>query len=142
MSDMIPADVKIDTPLTGVKFSVRRRLRSIKRSGRTGLLLVSEIREPVRSFTFKAGVVSVHERGNELCFGSRDSKRPKFVELEPGSHSLELRVTRMQAGRSTVASTDMELNAGDILVIVCDPVQANVFYRRSPSRDSWTVGIA
>ncbi|WP_415949943.1 hypothetical protein [Streptomyces sp. KLOTTS4A1] len=141
MSEIIPVEVRIGTPLTGVKFSVRRRLRSIKRSGRTGLLLVSEIREPVRSFTFKAGVVSVHERGNELCFGSRDSRRPKFVELEPGSHRLELRVTRMQAGRSTAASAETELNAGDILVIMCDPVQADVFYRRSPGGDSWTVGI-
>ncbi len=33
------------------------------------------------------------------------------------------------------------LGQGDILLATCDPVQANVFYRRSPEADTWSLQI-
>lgn len=123
-----------------IAFRARRRLRRIKKAGKAGVLLVAEIREPVRSLTFKAGVVSVRKGPVELCFASSVSRRPKFVELAPGLHSLDFRVLRMRGSRSSSITEAVELRAGDVIVVLCDPVQANVFYRRSPELDTWVVG--
>ncbi|WP_406452960.1 hypothetical protein OH768_12255 [Streptomyces sp. NBC_01622] len=53
------------------------RLRRAQKRGRTGVLLIAEIREPVRGFTDRAGVVSIRENGLEICFRSA-------VELREG----------------------------------------------------------
>ncbi|MQY40978.1 hypothetical protein SRB17_90150 [Streptomyces sp. RB17] len=117
------------------------RLRREQRRSRTGVLLFAEIREPVRSLTHKAGIVSLWEDGVELCSRTRDAKMPKFVELSPGLHRLEFKVTRMRAGKSTSFLKVVDLQEGEILVALCDPVQSNVFYRRSPDADTWAVGV-
>jgi hypothetical protein len=117
------------------------RLRREKKAGRTGVLLVVEIREPVRSLTHKAGIVSLWEEGRELCARSRDAKSPKFVKLLPGFHVIEFKVIRMREEQSTSFVKTVDLRENDILVASCDPVQANVFYRRSPDVDSWTIGV-
>ncbi|MDV9173698.1 hypothetical protein R6V09_26800 [Streptomyces sp. W16] len=119
----------------------RKRLRRVRRSGRTGVLLIAEISEPVRSFTDRAGVVSIRENGLEICFRDRFVKAPEFVELAPGLHDLEFMVSRPWANRISWFRRAVELRAGDVLVALCDPVQPHTFYRKSPSADSWFVGI-
>ncbi|MBA2807848.1 hypothetical protein E0500_010605 [Streptomyces sp. KM273126] len=103
--------------------------------------MYAEIREPLRSLTYKAGVVSLWENGVELCSRSRDTKMPKFVELPPGAHTFEFKVIRVRAGKSSSFQKVVDLDEGEILVAVCDPVQSNVFYRRSPDADTWVVGV-
>ncbi|WP_149830196.1 hypothetical protein [Streptomyces tailanensis] len=103
--------------------------------------MFAEIREPLRSLTYKAGVVSLWENGIELCSRSRDTKLPKFVELPPGAHRFEFKVLRVRAGKSTSFQKAVDLKEGQILVALCDPVQSNVFYRRSPDADTWEVGV-
>ncbi len=103
--------------------------------------MFAEIREPLRSLTYKAGVVSLRENGVELCSRSRDAKMPKFVELPPGAHRFEFKVLRVRAGRSSLFQRVVDLEEGEILVALCDPVQSNVFYRRSPDADTWEVGV-
>ncbi|WP_258572730.1 hypothetical protein [Streptomyces sp. KM273126] len=120
---------------------VRWRLRKEQHRRRTGVLLYAEIREPLRSLTYKAGVVSLWENGVELCSRSRDTKMPKFVELPPGAHTFEFKVIRVRAGKSSSFQKVVDLDEGEILVAVCDPVQSNVFYRRSPDADTWVVGV-
>ncbi|MGX4692639.1 hypothetical protein [Streptomyces sp. JNUCC 63] len=120
---------------------VRWRLRREQKGRRTGVLLFAEIREPVRSLTYKTGVVSLWENGVELCSRSRDAKMPRFVALPSDSHRLEFKVTRVRARRSTSFLKVVDLQEGEILVALCDPVQSNVFYRRSPDMDSWVVGV-
>ncbi|WP_174479420.1 hypothetical protein [Streptomyces hokutonensis] len=119
----------------------RRRLRRIRKRGRTGVLLIAEIREPVRSFTDRAGVVSVRENGLEICFRTRSAKAPKFAELAPGLHDLEFRVSRPRASGTSSFRRAVALREGDVLVALCDPVQPNTFYRKSRTADSWFVGI-
>lgn len=120
---------------------VRWRLRKAKKAGRTGVLLFAEIREPVRSLTFKAGITSLWEGDKELCARSRDAKTPKFVELAPGPHHIEFKVIRLRSSNSTSFQQVVDLQEGDVLVALCDPVQAHVFYRRSPEVDSWVIGV-
>ncbi|MFF8989461.1 hypothetical protein ACF09H_05710 [Streptomyces sp. NPDC014983] len=120
---------------------VRWRLRKEQHRKRTGVLLYAEIREPPRSLTYKAGVVSLWENGVELCSRSRDSKMPKFVELPPGAHTFEFKVIRVRAGKSSSFQRVVDLDEGEILVAVCDPVQSNVFYRRSPDADTWVIRV-
>ncbi|WP_405526885.1 hypothetical protein OG426_30775 [Streptomyces canus] len=120
---------------------VRWRLRREQRRRRTGVLVFAEIREPLRSLTYKAGIVSLWENGDELCSRSRDAKMPKFVELPPGLHQFEFKVIRVRAEKSTSFQRAVDLKEGEILVALCDPVQSNVFYRRSPDMDTWVVGV-
>jgi hypothetical protein len=47
----------------------------------------------------------------------------------------------MKASRSTSFLQVVDLEEGEILVALCDPVQSNVFYRRSPDVDSWVIGV-
>jgi hypothetical protein len=35
----------------------------------------------------------------------------------------------------------MALDEGDVLVAVCEPVQPNTFYAKSPEADTWRPGI-
>ncbi|MGW3100372.1 hypothetical protein [Streptomyces sp. NPDC001100] len=119
----------------------RKRLRGVRKSGRTGVLLIVEIREPVRSFTNRAGVVSIRENGLKTCSRDRFAKAPKFVELAPGLHDMEFMVIRLRASRTSSFRRAVELRAGDVLVALCDPVQPNTFYRKSRPADSWFVGI-
>ncbi|MFI6620661.1 hypothetical protein [Streptomyces sp. NPDC050528] len=116
-------------------------LRRVQRSGRTGVLLIAEIREPIRSFTDRAGVVSIRENGLEICSRDRFVKAPKFVELAPGPHDMEFLVIRLRASRTSSFRRAVELREGDVLVALCDPVQPNTFYRKSRPVDSWFVGI-
>ncbi|MEU6355918.1 hypothetical protein ABZ896_42515 [Streptomyces sp. NPDC047072] len=120
---------------------VRWCLKRARRKGRTGVLVFAEIREPVRSLTHKAGIVSVREEGVELCSRDRGAKTPRFIELPPGPHRLEFGVTRMKASGSTSFLQVVDLKEGETLVALCDPVQSNVFYRRSPDVDSWVIGV-
>jgi hypothetical protein len=119
----------------------RRRLRREQRRARTGVLLIAEIREPIRSFTDKAGVVSVRENGLEVCFRDRYVKSPKFVALAPGLHEMEFMVTRLRVSGSSSFKRLVDLQKGEILVALCDPVQPNTFYRKSPTVDSWFIGV-
>ncbi|MBK6011636.1 hypothetical protein [Streptomyces sp. MBT53] len=119
----------------------RGRLRGVRRNGRTGVLLIAEIREPVRSFTDRAGVVSVRENGLKICSRDRFATAPKFVDVPPGLHDMQFTVRRWRASRTSSFRRTVELREGDVLVALCDPVQPNTFYRKSPSMDSWIVGI-
>jgi hypothetical protein len=119
----------------------RRRLRKKQKRGRTGILLIVKIRENIRSFTDKAGTVSIRENGLELCFRNRITGAPKFVELAPGPHDIEFRVTRTRASNSSSFQKTVDLREDEVLVAVCDPVQPNTFYKKSPKVDSWFLGV-
>ncbi|MFJ9894466.1 hypothetical protein ACIQPR_14225 [Streptomyces sp. NPDC091280] len=119
----------------------RRRLRAVRGRGGTGVVLVAEIREPVRGFTDRAGIVGIHEDGQEICSRTRFAKAPTFVELPPGRHELEFSVLRWRARGTSSFRRVVELREGDVLVARCDPVQPHTFYRRSPSADTWFLGV-
>ncbi|MEU0835393.1 hypothetical protein [Streptomyces sp. NPDC005969] len=48
---------------------------------------------------------------------------------------------RSRRRRSTRVQRKVVLGQGDILLVTCDPVQPNVFYRRSPAVDTWSAQI-
>ncbi|MFE1989530.1 hypothetical protein [Streptomyces mirabilis] len=124
-----------------IPWSVRRRLHRERKKGMTGVLLFAEIREPIRGLTNKSGVISLWENDAELCYRSSTARKPKFVVLSPGPHRIDFRVLRLRKSKSTSFQKVVQLEEGDILVAMCDPVQPNVFYRRSPEADSWIVGV-
>ncbi|MER7927392.1 hypothetical protein ABTY96_30330 [Streptomyces sp. NPDC096057] len=107
----------------------------------TGVLLVAEIRKPIRSFTDRAGITSIYENDVKICSRDRFAKAPKFVELEPGLHDMEFVVIRFRASKTSSFRRAVELREGDVLFALCDPVQPNTFYRKSSAVDSWFVGI-
>jgi hypothetical protein len=136
-----PLSVRTLDEVNRMPWRAGKLLRGVQKSGRTGVLLIAEIGEPIRSFTDKAGVVSIRENGLEICSRDRFVKAPKFVELAPGLHDVEFMVSRLRVSRTSSFRRAVELREGDVLVAWCDPVQSNTFYRKSRPVDSWFVGI-
>lgn len=69
-------------------------------------------------------------------------KRPAFVDLPAGNHDLTFRVIRARQSRETSFKKEVSLQQGDIFMALCEPVQPNVFYRKSPEEDTWRIGLA
>ncbi|MEU2469455.1 hypothetical protein ABZ580_35620 [Streptomyces sp. NPDC012486] len=125
-----------------LKWRSRYLIHRARRRGRTGLLLQVDLRDPPRSMSLKWCLVSVTESGRQLCSVDRTSTRKvRFISLYPGPHSLHLEVTRLRERRCTQAQQNVVLGQGDIFLVTCDPVQPNVFYRRSPVVDTWSAQI-
>ncbi|WP_329264992.1 hypothetical protein OG223_52460 [Streptomyces sp. NBC_01478] len=136
-----PLSVRTLDEVKQIPWRARKLLRRAQKNGKTGVLLIAEIREPIRSFTNKSGVVSIRENGLEFCSRDRFAKAPKFVELAPGLHEMEFMVIRIKVSKTSSFRRAVELREGDVLVALCDPVQPNTFYRKSSTVDSWFVGI-
>ncbi|MER5503480.1 MULTISPECIES: hypothetical protein [unclassified Streptomyces] len=135
--------VQVDSDFDGrLKWRSRYLIHKARRRGRTGLLLQVDLRDPPRSMSLKWCLVSVTESGRELCSIDRTSiRKVRFIPLSPGSHPLHLEITRYRNRCSTQVQQDVVLGQGDILLVTCDPVQPNVFYRRSPEVDTWSAQI-
>ncbi|MEV0875865.1 MULTISPECIES: hypothetical protein [Streptomyces] len=135
--------VRVNSDFDGrLKWRSRYLIRKARRRGRTGLLLQVDLRDPPRSMSLKWCLVSVTESGHSLCSVDRTSiRKVRFIPLPPGPHPLHLEVTRHHKRRCTQAQQNVVLGQGDILLVTCDPVQPNVFYRRSPVVDTWSAQI-
>ncbi|MFG3304895.1 hypothetical protein [Streptomyces wuyuanensis] len=107
---------------------------------RTGILFDADIREPPRSMSPKWSTVWIKEGKETLCAASKVQRFPKFVDLDPGEHKLEFIVTRKGRG-GTSFTKEIEFQCGQIVVVLCEPIQPNVFYRKSSEVDSWRIGI-
>ncbi|MFF3391190.1 hypothetical protein ACFYW1_09720 [Streptomyces sp. NPDC002669] len=117
---------------------VRSALGRADRRGRTGLLFHADMRSSYRSFTFKWAIVLIECDGVEVCHKDGTTlRRPKFVDLSPGVHTLSFRVIRARRSRETFFEKEIHLRNGDVFVALCEPIQPNVFYRRSPEEDTW-----
>lgn len=135
--------VRVNSDFSGrLKWRARYLIHKARRRGRTGLLLQVDLRDPPRSMSLKWCLVSVTENGQWLCSVDRTSiRRVRFIPLPPGPHPLRLEVMRYRKCRCTQAQQNIVLGQGDILLVTCDPVQPNVFYRRSPVLDTWSAQI-
>jgi hypothetical protein len=118
---------------------VKLRLRKIKKKHRTGLLLYAIIRTPTRSMSADKPSVAVRESDRELCACSSYSRLPKWVPLEPGAHELYFHAVRWKSRSSFDRRID--LKEGDVLVVICEPIQPAVFYAKRPSVDTWYLGV-
>ncbi|MEV5678498.1 hypothetical protein AB0L68_26730 [Streptomyces sp. NPDC052164] len=135
--------VRVNSGFDGrLKWRSRYLIHRARRRGRSGLLLQVDLRDPPRSMSLKWCLVSVAESGRQLCRVDRTSiRKVRFIALPPGPSLLQLEVTRYRKRSSTQAQRNVVLGQGDILLVTCDPVQPNVFYRRSPVVDTWSVRI-
>jgi hypothetical protein len=135
--------VQVNSDFGGrLKWRSHYLIHKARRRGRTGLLLQVDLRDPPRSMSVKWCLVAVAESGHRLCSVDRTSMRKiRFVPLPPGPHPLHLEVTRHRKRCCTQAQQNVVLGQGDILLVTCDPVQPNVFYRRSPVVDTWSAQI-
>ncbi|MFJ8002713.1 hypothetical protein ACIQ7D_37415 [Streptomyces sp. NPDC096310] len=123
-----------------IPWGARLRLRRALNRGRTGVLLGAEIREPPRSMSPNWSTVWIKKDGESLAACSKIERLPKFVDLTPGSHELIFIVTRTRKGGTSFTKT-VTLHPGEILVALCEPIQPNVFYKKSPAADTWKFGV-
>lgn len=135
--------VQVHSSLEGrLKWGSRDLIRQARRRGRTGLLVQVGLRGPPRSVSPKWCLVFVVDGGRELCSVDRTSiSKVRFVPMSPGLHLLQLDVQRARERRPTRVERKVVLDQGDLLLVTCDPVQPNVFYRRSPAVDTWNLQI-
>ncbi|MEV6162288.1 hypothetical protein AB0L71_10215 [Streptomyces sp. NPDC052052] len=125
-----------------LKWRSRYLIHRARRRGRTGLLIQVDLRDPIRSMSPKWCLVSVRKGDRMLCSVDRTNfRKVRFVPLPPGPHLLRLETLRTRRRRSTHVERTVVLGQGDILLVTCDPVQPNVFYRRSPEADTWSLQI-
>ncbi|MDX3682600.1 MULTISPECIES: hypothetical protein [unclassified Streptomyces] len=99
------------------------------------------MRDSFRSVTLKWSIVSIECEGETLCEMSNTTfKRPVFIDMPPGRRELTFRVMRAQKKRGTLFRQEATLVEGSIFVALCEPIQPNVFYRKSPVKDTWKIG--
>jgi len=135
--------VQVDSVFDGrLKWRSRYLIRRARRRGQTGLLIQVDLRDPPRSMSPKWCLVSITEGERRFCSVDRSTIRTvRFVPLLPGPRSLRLEVLRSRRRHSTHVERTVVLGQRDILLVTCDPVQPNVFYRRSPDADTWSLQI-
>lgn len=122
--------------------SVRLLLWYTRRRGKSGLLFHCAMRDNFRSMTLKWSIVTIEWNGKTLCEMSGTTfKRPMFVCLPPGKYELTFRVIRARRSRGTVFREQVFLREGDVFLALCEPIQPNTFYRKSPTEDTWRIGI-
>ena len=133
-------------PLTaiGLPWLVRLRLRSARKKHRTGIIVYGIIRTGPRAITSKQPSVSVaegkHWKGKHwLGTCSSYSRRPKWAALAPGVHDLLFLASRPTSSSSF--QKRVALSGEDVLVVICEPVQPWTIYGKSPSVDTWYLGI-
>ncbi|MYX73114.1 hypothetical protein [Streptomyces sp. SID3915] len=118
--------------------SVGLRLRWLKRRRRTGVLFHCTRRTTYRSATWKWSIVSVELGGRTLCsLDDTHVRHSRFTGVPPGTHVLGFRVIRGRRSRGTYFEQKVDLAAGDVFLALCEPAQPDVFYRKSPSEDTW-----
>ncbi|MFJ3277595.1 hypothetical protein [Streptomyces halstedii] len=121
---------------------MRLRLRWLRRRRKTGVLLHWIMRTGYRAVTLKWSIVSVELGGTTLgSLGSPQFCDSRFIGLPPGSHDLGLRVIRGRRSRGTYCEQTVDLAPGDIFLALCEPVQPDVFYRKSPVEDTWQLRL-
>ncbi|MEU4254046.1 hypothetical protein AB0F15_42300 [Amycolatopsis sp. NPDC026612] len=117
---------------------VKRKIRKMRRAGRTGVVVHAIIRTPSQGMTFKDNSVWVSRGSDNSARVSSHSRRPKWLPLPPGRHSLEFHAARI------TSSSDFErsfaLERGQILVAICFPIQPWTIFGKSPSTDRWYLG--
>jgi hypothetical protein len=109
------------------------------RQRQTGLLLYGLIRTAVRSGSKWAPVVSVREHRKRLCVCSKTSKFPKWAPLAHGAHDLTFLAATLRT-RSTFERTFV-LDDGDVLVVICDPIETKWFWQVRQPANLWYIGI-
>jgi hypothetical protein len=98
------------------------------------------VRTPAHGVTFKAPTVSIEEGDTILGIKSRTrSRRPKFIRLDPGEHNLLFIAARPRSGSSFDRRFLFE--EGDILVVICHPIQPWTIFGRSPEADTWYMDV-
>lgn len=122
-------------------WSVRRRVRRLKRRGRTGFLLGAILasggggrgpRRPPQD-------VTVQGDNHRLSLSNQDSRRTVWTQLPAGGHQLTFRSTR--PGSASVFDYGVELADGDIFVAVCQPIQPWTLFGANPDSDDWYIGV-
>jgi hypothetical protein len=109
------------------------------RERRTGLLLQGIINTPMRSWSHYAPYVTVHEGRDLLAQCNKASKFPKWVPRSPGEHELVFRASTDRTHSSFSRSFD--LADGDILVVICRPIQDKWWFQERQSADIWYLGV-
>lgn len=99
------------------------------------------MRDSFRSVTLKWSIVSIECEGETLCeMNNTTLKRPVFIDLPPGRRELTFRVIRARKARGTLFKEEVTLREGSVFVALCEPIQPDVFYRKSPTKDTWKIG--
>lgn len=117
----------------------RRKLKRVRREGRTGLLAYSVIPSSNRSGYRYLRFVYVREGGRELHAGSVDNRAVTWTDLPPGVHRLTFVVS--DAGKEVSFQKDITLGPGQILAVWCYTTYSLKVFDRNPRPNRWYIGV-
>lgn len=85
-------------------------------------------------------LVSVRRNEAVLARCSPSSKAPKWSDLPAGRHLLDFTASR---GGQFISSfkRELRLERGDVLVVICEPIQPWSLLGKSPSANRWYIGV-
>ena len=118
---------------------VRRKIRKMRRAGRTGVVVHAIIRTPSQGMTFKGNSVWVSRNRDNSARVSSQSRRPKWLALPRGRHLLGFHTARITSSSDFERSFTLE--QGQILVAIRFPIQPWTIFGKSPSTDRWYLGV-
>jgi len=120
-------------------WSVRRRVRRLKRRGRAGIVLAAVMASGRRRMSSLDPTVSLSGNSIRLSLSSVYVRRSDEVRCAAGSYQLTLRVARSRLRSSF--DYGIELADGDVFVAVCRPIQPWTLFGSNPESDEWYLGV-
>lgn len=119
----------------------RWRLNRWRRRRRTGLLMFTISRAPVRhSASRYVRLNEVSENGQALAQSDTQWPFSRFRHLSPGRHGLDF-VTADMKGREARFRREVDLALGEILVVGCRPSYSYRPFDRNPPPERWYLGV-
>lgn len=122
-----------------LKWSARRKLRSARREGRTGMLAYSVIPSNNRNGYRYFRTVYVREGRREVCIGKPDDRSVRWVDLAPGKHRLSFVVSNM--GKEVALVREFVLEPRQILAVWCYTTYSLKPFDRRPRPNRWYIGL-
>lgn len=118
---------------------LQRQLHNAQERHDTGVLLHGIIWMSPQSMSPKRPTLAIWEGKKRLCIFTSYDRRPRWASLEPGEHDITFHVSRSRS--SNRFTTTHTLATGDILVAVCEPIQAWTIGKTSPLSDKWHISV-
>lgn len=118
---------------------LQRQLHHAQERHDTGVLLHGIIWMSPQSMSPKRPALAIWEGKKRLCIFTSYDRRPRWASLGPGEHDITFHITRSRS--STRFTNTYKLATGDILVAVCQPIQAWTIGKTSPSEDQWYISV-
>jgi hypothetical protein len=122
-----------------LKWRARRKLRRVRREGRTGMLAYSYVPSTNRNGYRYYRSVHIREGQREVCIGKPDYRSVRWVDLAPGRHLLSFVVSN--SGKDVSFTREFTLGPRQIIAAWCYTTYSLKPFNRHPRPNRWYIGV-